>query len=93
MDQMALLKKIEAKVEEMDKKLNEVIKEIKIRKLRDIHFKILDLLKDGWVSTSELAKMLNFRQEYISRKVADLKAMDMIDERRIKRTIKYRVKS
>ena len=89
---MENLQRIEAKLDAMDRKLNEVILELKTKKLRDIHLKILDLA-ESWVSTSDLSKILHYRQEYISRAMGDLKGMDLVEERRDKKKIQYKKKS
>lgn len=88
---MENLQRIEAKLDAMDKKLNEVILELKTKKLKDIHLKILEL-SESWVSTSDLSKVLHYRQEYISRAMGDLRVMDLVEERRDKRNIQYRKK-
>ncbi|MBI5355272.1 MAG: hypothetical protein HZB68_02340 [Candidatus Aenigmarchaeota archaeon] len=89
---MENLQRIEAKLDAMDRKLNEVILELKTKKLRDIHLKILDLA-ESWVSTSDLSKVLHYRQEYISRAMGDLRGMDLVEERRDKKKIQYKKKS
>lgn len=91
-EQEEALGRLERRLDAIEKKLDEVIKELKIRKLRDIHLRILDML-DGWVSTADLAKVLRYRQEYISRKMAELKTMELVEEMRDKRSIKYRRKT
>lgn len=86
---MSLLGKVDEKLDLLNKKLDKVIAdEIKTENLKDIHLKILNLL-DGWMSTKDLSRVLGDRQEYISRKVAELKKMSLLEEKRKGRKIVY----
>ncbi|MFB6089124.1 MAG: hypothetical protein ABEK36_05080 [Candidatus Aenigmatarchaeota archaeon] len=84
-----LLGKVDKKLDLLNRKIDKIITdEIEAENLKDIHLKILNLL-DGWMSTKDLSKVLGYRQEYISRKVAELKKMNLLEERRIGKKIVY----
>lgn len=84
-----LLEKVDKKLDLLNNKLDQVITdEIETENLKDIHLKILNLL-DGWMSTKDLSKVLGYRQEYISRKVAELKKMNLLEEKRKGKKIVY----
>lgn len=85
-----LLKGIDSKLNLIDQKLNSVLEnKSKNENLKKIHRKILDLL-DGWMSTRDLSNVLGYRQEYISRKVAELKKLGTIEEKRNGKKIVYK---
>jgi DNA-binding transcriptional ArsR family regulator len=57
--------------------------------LKEVHQKILNVLQD-WMNTQNLAQVLGYRQEYVSRKVAELKEMGKVDEKREGKNLFYR---
>ena len=84
------LESLDKKLDLINQKLDKVIVEkIESKDVKEIHLKILNML-DGWMNTSDLAKILNFRQEYISRRVGELKKMDLIEEKRQGKNVFYR---
>lgn len=93
------LKKIEEKLESLEDKVesieskidNYILNGTKEKDLKEVHKRILDLL-DNWLSTKNLAKILNYRHEYISRKVSELRKMGLIEEKREGKSIFYRKK-
>lgn len=88
----SLLEDLNEKMERVDSKLDKVItKGTKKSDLKDIHQRILNLL-GNWLSTKNLAKILNYRQEYVSRKVSELKKMGLIKEKREGKSIYYKRK-
>lgn len=87
-----LLEDLNKKMARVDKKLDRVITGgTEESDLKDIHKRILGLL-DSWLSTKNLAKILSYRQEYVSRKVSELKKMSLIEEKRDGKSIYYRRK-
>lgn len=87
-----LLKELNEKMVRIDKKLDRVITGgTEESDLKNIHKRILDML-DSWLSTKNLAKVLSYRQEYVSRKVSELKKMGLIEEKRDGKSIYYRRK-
>lgn len=88
----SLLSDLNEKMDKIDRKLDRVItKGTESDDLKDVHERILDLL-GNWLSTKNLAKILNYRQEYVSRKVSELKKMGLVEEKRDGKSIKYRRK-
>lgn len=83
------LTKLEKKLQILDKKFDKFFEKKEEKNLKKIHNKILNLL-DSWMSTKNLAKVLSYRQEYISRKVSELKGMNLIREKRNGKRILYR---
>lgn len=85
-----LLQNLNNKMERIDSKLDNVITSgTEKSDLKDVHERILGLL-GNWMSTKDLAKILSYRQEYVSRKVSELKKMDLIEEKREGKSIKYK---
>lgn len=86
------LENIEDKMEKMEQKMDEyILNGTNEEKLKKIHRRILEML-DNWLSTKDLANILSYRQEYISRKVSDLKKMGLLEEKREGKSIRYRRK-
>lgn len=83
------LVRLEKKIQVLDEKLEKAFDREEKRKLKKIHRKILSML-DSWMSTKNLAKILSYRQEYISRKVSELKKMHLIREKRNGKRILYK---
>ncbi|MFP4116111.1 MAG: hypothetical protein ACLFTQ_02800 [Candidatus Aenigmatarchaeota archaeon] len=93
------LEEIHSKLDSLDKRADRI--EGKLDKLitngteksdlKDVHRRIIDLLQ-SWMSTKNLARILNYRQEYVSRKVSELKNMDLVEEKREGKSILYRRK-
>lgn len=83
-----VLERLDKKLEILNSKLDKIITG-KQPELKEIHMKILNLLND-WTTTYDLAKILNYRQEYISRKVAELKKMKMVEESRTGKSLFYK---
>ncbi|RLJ01244.1 MAG: hypothetical protein DRP11_04760 [Candidatus Aenigmatarchaeota archaeon] len=85
-----ILHRLDMKMDLINQKLDKVIKEeINSVEIKEIHLKLLNIL-DGWMSTSDLARIMNYRQEYISRKVAELRKMELVEEKRDGKSILYR---
>ncbi|MFP4117048.1 MAG: helix-turn-helix domain-containing protein [Candidatus Aenigmatarchaeota archaeon] len=86
------LNSLDERMERMEDKLDKVITEDTSESdLKDVHKRILDLL-GGWMSTKNLAKIMNYRQEYVSRKVSELKKMGLVEEKRDGKSILYKRK-
>lgn len=87
-----LLEDLNEKMDRIDSKLDKVItKGTEKSDLKDVHKRILNLL-GNWLPTKTLAKILNYRQEYVSRKVSELKKMGLIKEKREGKSIYYKRK-
>lgn len=88
----SLLEGLNEKMDRIDKKLDKVITEgTEKSDLKDVHKRILDLL-ESWMPTKSLAKILNYRQEYVSRKVSELKKMGLVEGKREGKSIYYKRK-
>lgn len=88
----SMLERLNEKMERIDSKLDKVITQgTEKSDLKDIHKRILSLL-ENWLSTKNLAKILNYRQEYVSRKVSELKNMGLVEEKREGKSIYYKKK-
>lgn len=88
----SMLEELNEKMERIDSKLDKVITEgTEESDLKEIHRRILNLLQN-WLSTKNLAKILNYRQEYVSRKVSELKNMGLVEEKREGKSIYYKRK-
>ncbi len=86
------LDSLDKKMNSMENKLDKVITENTDESdLKDIHKRIINLL-GNWMTTKNLAKIMNYRQEYISRKVSELKKMGIITEKRDGKSILYKRK-
>lgn len=86
------LNSLDKRMDRMEGKLDKVITEDTNKSdLKDIHQRILDLL-GGWMTTKNLAKIMNYRQEYVSRKVSELKKMGLVEEKRDGKSILYKRK-
>ena len=85
-----ILHRLDMKMDLINQKLDKIIKEeINSVEIKEIHLKLLNIL-DSWMSTSDLARIMNYRQEYISRKVAELRKMELVEEKRDGKSILYR---
>jgi DNA-binding transcriptional ArsR family regulator len=80
---------LEMKMDLVNRKLDELLHQRKTKELKEVHQKILNVLHD-WMNTQNLAQALGYRQEYVSRKVAELKEMGKIDEKREGKNLFYR---
>jgi len=80
---------IEMRIDMINRKLDKLLEEKTSKELKDVHKRILSLL-NTWMSTESLAKALGYSHEYVSRKVADLKLMGKIQERRNGKNIYYK---
>lgn len=88
----SLLEELNQKMDRIDGKLDKVItKGTEKSDLKDVHERILNLL-GSWMSTKNLAKIMNYRQEYVSRKISELKKMDLIKQKREGKSIYYKRK-
>ncbi len=86
------LNSLDKKMDRMENKLDKVITEnTEKSELKDIHQRILNLL-GSWMKTKNLAKIMNYRQEYVSRKVSELKKMGVVKEKRDGKSILYKRK-
>ncbi len=86
------LNSLDNRMERMEGKLDKVITDDTSESdLKDVHKRILDLL-GSWMSTKNLAKIMNYRQEYVSRKVSELKKMGLVEEKRDGKSILYKRK-
>jgi len=80
---------IEMRMDMISRKLDKLIEEKESKEMKDAHKRILSLL-NTWMSTENLSKALGYSHEYTSRKVADLKSMGKIQERREGKNIYYK---
>lgn len=80
---------LEMKMDLIAKKLDELLQQKDTSEIKEVHQKILEVLGD-WTNTHNLARSLGYRQEYVSRKVAELKHMGKIDEKREGKNLFYR---
>ncbi|GEM_PF-2036133 len=93
------LEEIHTKLGSLDKKMNRIEDKLdkvitentKKSDLKDVHQRILNLL-GSWMTTKNLAKIMNYRQEYVSRKVSELKKMGLVEEKRDGKSILYKRK-
>lgn len=86
------LNSLDKRMDRMEGKLDKVItKNTEESDLKDVHKRILSLL-GSWMTTKNLAKIMNYRQEYVSRKVSELKKMGIIKEKRDGKSILYKRK-
>ena len=84
------LEDLNQKMERIEGKLDKVItKGTEKSDLKDVHKKIMSLL-GSWMSTKDLAKVMNYRQEYVSRKVSELKNMGLVKTKREGKSILYK---
>ncbi|MCD6399127.1 MAG: hypothetical protein J7L08_04375 [Candidatus Aenigmarchaeota archaeon] len=82
---------IEMKIDRINRKIDELLSKKRSLEIKDVHNRILNLLGD-WVSTENIAKMLGYSHEYVSRKISELKDMGKIEEKRIGKNLFYRKK-
>ncbi len=82
---------LDMKVDKINEKLNKLLEKKEKLEMKDVHKRILRLL-DNWMSTENIAKALGYSQEYVSRKISDLKRMDKIEEKRSGKNLYYRKK-
>lgn len=80
---------LEMKMDVINKKLDELLQQKVAKDLKDVHQKILNVL-NSWMNTQSISQVLGYRQEYVSRKVAELKEMGKIDEKREGKNLFYR---
>lgn len=80
---------IEMKMDLINRKLDELLQQKHVSDFREIHQKILEVLGE-WKNTQSISQVLGYRQEYVSRKVAELKEMGKIDEKREGKNLFYR---
>ncbi len=86
------LNDLDSKMDRIEDKLDKVITDdTKKSDLKDVHKRILDLL-GSWLTTKNLSKIMNYRQEYVSRKVSELKKMGLVKEKREGKSILYKRK-
>ncbi|MFP4045818.1 MAG: hypothetical protein ACLFS3_02050 [Candidatus Aenigmatarchaeota archaeon] len=86
------INELDSKLDRIDSKLNKILTGYTDKSdLKEIHMKIIDLL-GSWLTTKNLAKIMNYRHEYISRKVSELKKMGLIEEKRDGKSIQYKRK-
>ena len=94
MDSKELRKKLEIlemKMDRINQKLDSLLSEKKSLEFKDVHKRILNILNE-WMSTENLAKALGYSQEYVSRKISELKEMGKIEEKRSGKNLYYRRK-
>lgn len=82
---------LEMKIDKINKKLDELLKKRENLQMKDVHKRILNLLTD-WMSTERLSDALGYSQEYVSRKISELKEMDKIEEKRSGKNLYYQRK-
>ena len=75
---------LEAKLDMVMQKLG-----IEAPKEEGVHARLLDALVE-WRSTRDLAAMMGYRQEYVSRCVAELKRTGRIESKKQGKTVFYR---
>ncbi len=80
---------IEMKMDLINSKRDELLQQKQVSDFKEIHQKIIEVLSD-WTNTQSISQALGYRQEYISRKVAELKEMGKIDEKREGKNLFYR---
>lgn len=85
---LKILKRMENKLNLLDQKISMLSKE-DVTGLKEIHLRIMDML-DSWLSSDELSKIIGYRQEYVSRKLNELKKKGLILEKRTGKKIKYK---
>ncbi|MCK4634955.1 MAG: hypothetical protein KAT37_03715, partial [Candidatus Aenigmarchaeota archaeon] len=77
------------KMDLINRKLDELLQQKQSKEFKDVHHKILNIL-NNWMNTQTISQSLGYRQEYVSRKVAELKEMGKIDEKREGKNLFYR---
>lgn len=80
---------IEMKMDMINSKLDELLQQKRVSDFKEIHQKIIEIIGD-WTSTQSISQALGYRQEYISRKVTELKEMGKIDEKREGKNLFYK---
>ncbi len=80
---------LEMKMDIINKKLDELLQQKQSKEFKDVHQKIINVLAE-WMNTQSISQMLGYRQEYVSRKVAELKEMGKIEEKREGKNLFYR---
>ncbi|HDI02785.1 MAG TPA: hypothetical protein ENF95_01475 [Candidatus Aenigmarchaeota archaeon] len=80
---------LEMKLDMISRKLDELLEHKKSKEFKDIHQKILNILND-WMNTQSISEILGYRQEYISRKISELKEMGKVEEKREGKNLFYR---
>ncbi len=80
---------LEMKMDLINRKLDELLQQKQNKEFKDVHHKILNIL-NNWMNTQTISQSLGYRQEYVSRKVAELKEMGKIDEKRNGKKLFYR---
>ena len=80
---------LEMKMDLINRKLDELLQQKQSKEFKDVHHKILNIL-NNWMNTQTISQSLGYRQEYVSRKVAELKEMGKIDEKREGKNLFYR---
>ncbi len=83
------LQVLEMKMDLINRKLDELLQQKKSSEFKDIHQKILNILND-WMNTQNISQILGYRQEYISRKISELKEMGRIEEKREGKSLFYK---
>lgn len=87
-DKTKILKRIEEKLDLLNQKISMLSRE-EIGGLKEIHLKILNML-DTWMGSDEISKIVGYRQEYVSRKINELRKKGLVLEKRTGKKIKYR---
>ena len=84
-----MLQIIEMKMDIVNKKLDEILQQKSSAEFKEVHQKILGLLNE-WMNTQTISKALGYRQEYVSRKVSELREMGKLEEKRDGKNLFYR---
>ena len=80
---------LEMKMDIINKKLDELLQQKGAKEFKQVHERILGVLGD-WMNTQSVSEALGYRQEYVSRKVSELKGMGKIDEKRNGKKLFYK---
>jgi len=73
----------------INRKLDRLLEQKVSKDMKDVHRRILSLL-NSWMNTESLSKALGYSQEYVSRKMAELKAMGKVHEKKVGKNIYYK---
>jgi len=80
---------LEMKMDIINNKLDELLQQKGTKEFKQVHERILGVL-DDWMNTQSVSEALGYRQEYVSRKVSELKGMGKIDEKRNGKKLFYK---
>ncbi len=80
---------IEMKMDLVNKKLDELLQQKRSKEFKEVHKKILGILNQ-WMNTQKISEILGYRQEYVSRKISELREMGKIEEKREGKGLFYR---